>query len=105
MREPSERLSDSITKDNLWLYILILLSKKEMYPYEIKKEIKKSFGFEPGNVTAYFVLHRLENSGYVKSGKEIKKGGPQRKYYIITQKGREELKKGKEILKKFKEIL
>ena len=100
MRKPSERLSDSITKDNLWFYILSLLSKREMYPYEIKKQIKKSFKFEPGNVTAYLVLHRLENSGYVKSGKKIKHGGPERKYYKITEKGRQELKKGKTILRK-----
>lgn len=100
MRKPSERLSDSITKDNLWFYILSLLSKKELYPYEIKKQIKKSFDFEPGNVTAYLVFHRLENSGYVKSGKKIKQGGPERKYYKITEKGRQELKKGKTILRK-----
>jgi len=101
MRKPSQRLSDSLTKDNLWLYILSLLSKKQMYPYEIRKEIKKVFDFEPGNVTAYFVLHRLENSGYAKSGKKIRKGGPDRKYYKITEKGRQELKKGKAFLRKF----
>ena len=104
MRKPSERLSDSMTKDNLWLYILILLSKKEMYPYELRKEIKKKFNFESGNVTAYFVLHRLEDSGYVKSGKKIKQGGPERKYYKITKKGKDELRKGKLILKKFAKI-
>ena len=100
MSLPSERLLDSVTKNNLWIYILSLLSKKEMYPYEIRKEIKKVFGFEPGNVTAYFVLYRLEKSGHVKSGKIIKEGGPERKYYKITEKGKEELKKGKEILRK-----
>ena len=96
---PSERLLDSVTKNNLWFYILSLLLKRELYPYEIRKEIKDVFGFEPGNVTAYFVLYRLEKEGYVKSGKTLKKGGPERKYYKITEKGKEELKKGREILK------
>ncbi len=96
---PSQRLLNSVTKDNLWFYILTLLSKREMYPYEIRKEIKKTFGFEPGSVTAYFVLYRLERAGYVKSGKKIKKGGPERKYYKITKKGKIELKKGKKILR------
>lgn len=100
MTTPSQRLIDSITKNNLWLYILSLLSKKDMYPYEIRKEIKKVFGFEPGNVTAYFVLYRLEKAGYVKSGKILKKVGPERKYYKITKQGKEELKQGKDILKK-----
>ncbi|NIO44627.1 MAG: PadR family transcriptional regulator [Candidatus Aenigmarchaeota archaeon] len=100
MVKPSQRLLDSVTKNNLWFYILSLLSKKDMYPYEIRDKIKKIFGFEPGNVTAYFVLYRLEKSGYVKSGKTLKKGGPERKYYKITEKGKNELKKGKEILRK-----
>jgi PadR family transcriptional regulator PadR len=103
MSTPSDRLLDSVTKNNLWLYILSLLLKKEMYPYEIRKEIKKAFGFEPGNVTAYFVLYRLEKSGYVKTGKTLKEGGPERSYYKITDKGKEELKKGKEILRKITE--
>jgi DNA-binding PadR family transcriptional regulator len=100
MSTPSQRLIDSVTKNNLWIYILSLLSKKEMYPYEIRKEIKKVFGFEPGTVTAYFVLYRLEKSGFVKSGKILKECGPERKYYKITDRGKEELKKGKNILKK-----
>lgn len=100
MVTPSERLLNSITKDNLWLYILSMLLKKDMYPYEIRQEVKKTFGFEPGNVTAYFVLYRLERSGHVKTGKTLKEGGPERMYYRITDKGKEELKKGKEILRK-----
>jgi len=100
MKEPSTRLLDSITKDNLWIYILSLLMKKEMYPYEIRREITKVFGFNPGVVTAYVVLYKLEKDGYVKSGEKMKIGGPERKYYKITTKGKEELKKGKIIFKK-----
>jgi len=100
MREPSNRLLDSITKDNLWFYILSLLMKKDMYPYEIRNKINKEFGFNPGIVTAYVVLYKLEKYGYVKSGEKMKMGGPERKYYKITQRGKEELKKGKNLFKK-----
>lgn len=100
MKEPSIRLLDSITKDNLWIYILSLLMKKEMYPYEIRREITKAFGFNPGLVTAYVVLYKLEKDGYVKSGEKMKISGPERKYYKITPKGKDELKKGKIIFKK-----
>lgn len=109
MKKPSQRLLDSITKDNLWFYILSLLSKKEIYPYELRKEISKVFGFNPGIVTAYFVLYKLEKSGYVKSGKKIKLKGPERKYYKITNKGREELKNGRilfeKILKGYRKLI
>jgi PadR family transcriptional regulator PadR len=97
MVKPSDRLLNSVTKDNLWFYILSLLSKKDMYPYEIRKEVNKIFGFKPGVVTAYYVLYKLENDGFVKSGKKIKLIGPERKYYKITKKGRTELKNGKKL--------
>lgn len=100
MREPSNRLLDSITRDNLWFYILSLLVKKKMYPYEIRREVNKEFGFNSGFVTAYVVLYKLEKDGYVKSGEKMKMGGPERKYYKITSKGKEELKKGKILIRK-----
>jgi len=99
MKEPSTRLLDSLTKDNLWIYILYLLVKKEMYPYEIRREITKVFGFNPGTVTAYVVLYKLEKDGYVRYGETKKISGPERKYYKITIKGRNELKNGKRIFR------
>ncbi len=93
MRSPFERFQKSITKDNLWIYVLTLLKKGEMYPYEIRREVKECFGFMPGNVTAYIVLKKLEAGGYVKKSKTEKGGGPLRGYYRITERGKEELKK------------
>ena len=92
MVKPSERLEKSITKDNLWLYILTLLKKKNLYPYEIKSSIEKSFGFSQGNVTAYIVLKKLKSGGYVKIIKKDQDRGPQRTHYKITEKGLSELK-------------
>ena len=59
MLTPAEKFEKSITKDNLWLYIFMLLKKKELYPYEIREEIKRNFGFSAGNMTAYVVLKKL----------------------------------------------
>lgn len=103
MKTPSERLENSLTKDNLWLYILSLLRKGEMYPYEIRKEIKREFGFRPGNVTAYIVLRKLLSGGFVEKGRKEKEKGPERGYYRITRKGKEELAKGKRIYKEMAE--
>lgn len=99
MRNPSERLENSITKDNLWIYILKILSEKESYPYKLREEIEKKFGFKPGDVTTYIVLKKLEAQGFVKKWKEKSFLGPERNCYRITSRGREELKRGLKILK------
>lgn len=88
--EPSERLRKHLTSENLWMYILSLASKKPVYAYAMRKEIKKRFGFEPSLVMLYLVLSRLELSGFIKSQMRGR-----RKYYIITKKGKDELEKGK----------
>ncbi len=93
MVTPSERFEKSITKDNLWIYILTLLKRGEMYPYEIRKSINEEFGFLPGNVTAYIVLKKLKAGGYVRVKKKDQGKGPERTYYCITGKGKDEITK------------
>jgi PadR family transcriptional regulator PadR len=88
---PFERLRKLNTIDNLWLYILFLLKKKEVYGFEIPKLIEEKFNFKPGKITPYRVLYRLESDGFVKS--EMKE---RRRVYKITPKGKEELEKAKD---------
>jgi PadR family transcriptional regulator PadR len=102
MATPSQRFERSVTKDNLWIYILSLLKKREMYPYELKKSIESDFGFSPGNVTAYIVLKKLKAGGYVKTMRKDRGKGPERTFFMITQKGMGELEKAREIIKKVK---
>ena len=88
---PFDHLRKLNTRDNLWLYILWLLEKKEfLYGWEIPSFIEKEFSFKPGKITPYRVLYRLEKGGFVKSKKVNR-----RRIYTITEKGEEELKKGK----------
>jgi len=94
---PFERLVQLNTKENLWIYVLSLLRKKELYGYQIPKIIEKRFGFKPGKITPYRVLYRLESKGFVQS--EIR---DRKRIYRITKKGREELEKAKRF---YKEIL
>jgi len=94
---PFERVKKSNTIDNLWLYILSSLKKKEIYGWEIPKLIEKSFDFKPGRITPYRALYRLEEDGFVKS--EIKE---RRRIYKITKKGELELEKAKNF---YREIL
>jgi DNA-binding PadR family transcriptional regulator len=94
---PSRRLREKLTKENLWLYILALLKKKDMYGYELREAIEKNFGFKPGNVTAYRVLYSLKRRSLVDANVD-NSSGRKRKYYSITNSGLDELKKGKEVL-------
>ena len=89
MQKPIDRLEKKVQKENLWIFVLSLLNRKERYGYEIRDLIRKNFGFLAGNVTAYKVLYLLEKGGYVSSKKEGKR------YYKITASGREQLKKSK----------
>lgn len=94
---PSERLKQSNTIENLWMYILALLKRanedKPLYAYEMREMIEKKFSFKPGETTAYRVLYRLEEEGFVKSYQIDRK-----RVYKITPKGIDELKKASEIL-------
>ncbi len=104
MASPSERFRKSITNDNLWIYILTLLKNKSLYAYEINDKIKKEFDFSPGNVTAYIVIKRLEIDGYIKKAGTKKSGGPERRYYVMTKKGKNELEKAKKFYNNMKKF-
>lgn len=78
--------------------ILTLLSRKQMYGYEIIKELEiLSNGlFEMREGTLYPILHALEEGGQVESKWVGAEGSRQRKYYSITKTGRGLLKEKKE---------
>ncbi|MGA2199978.1 MAG: PadR family transcriptional regulator [Nitrososphaerales archaeon] len=88
-----ERLKDKVQKENLWFFILLLLSKKARYGYELRGLVKKEFGFWSGTVTAYRVLYSLEAAAMVKS-----QAVERRRYYEITEKGRKEMEDAKRFL-------
>ncbi|MCD6235610.1 MAG: helix-turn-helix transcriptional regulator [Thaumarchaeota archaeon] len=100
------RLTRKLTIENLWLYVLSLLKKEPVYGYEIREKIEKRFGFKPGKVTCYIVLHKLESEGLIASKKiDEESGGPQRKYYVLTAKGERALQKAKSFLKRLAQEL
>ena len=78
--------------------ILTLLSRKQMYGYEIIKELEiiSSGSFEMKEGTLYPILHSLEEEGFVESKWVGEEGSRQRKYYHITKNGRGHLKEKKQ---------
>ncbi len=85
-----QRIITKTTVECLWPYILALMKKDPIYAYELRDRISKEFGFQVGNVTAYMVLYKLESSGLVLSEwRNVE--NRQRKYYAITDNGRNAL--------------
>ena len=94
-----KRLVTKITKENLWLYILKMLMGRPMYAYEISKGLSERFSFSAATVTVYVVLYKMQREGMIRIAEErASLGRPTRKYYAITDEGRENLLKGKTFL-------
>lgn len=90
----TDRLRDKIQRENLWFFILLLLSSQDRYGYELRGLLKTKFGFWSGNVTAYRVLYALEKRRLVRA--EMR---DRRRYYTITELGRRELRLATELLR------
>lgn len=91
-------IKKELTKGSSSLLVLSVLESKDMYGYQIIKEIEMKsehvFSFKEG--TLYPILHAFERDGYVKSYWEESEQGRKRKYYHITKKGIKELAKSRE---------
>ncbi len=74
------RMMKGLTVGSLWMYILAVLSRKPSYPYEVRKLIKKYFGFEPPIVTLYTTFYRLEREGFIRKEEGL---------YRVSERGQE----------------
>jgi DNA-binding PadR family transcriptional regulator len=75
--------------------ILSILVGGENYGYQIIQRVKKLSGgkLEWSDGMLYPVLHRLEKDRFIRSKWKMSNGGRLRKYYMLTDKGREELER------------
>jgi len=94
------RLADKLTKANLWMYILRLLEDDPLYGYEIKQKIQAKFGFQPAIVSGYVILYKMKKDGLVQEEWKTsnEEGKPNRKYYSLTETGREAMGHAKKYL-------
>ncbi len=95
-----EHLRDSLTKGNLWLYILAALSETPRTPVELRAMVKDRHGFSPATITFYSVLYKLRREGLVRRSSEAFRSS-----YEITSKGRGELSKGRAFIARVEENL
>lgn len=78
--------------------ILAQLVRRDSYGYEINKHIESCSGgeFILKEATLYTAFRRLEDSGYITSYWGDEAVGARRKYYKITEKGREAYRQARE---------
>lgn len=84
-----------LKRGSLELIVLHLLSPGEAYGYEIVSKLTEQTNgsLEVTDGTLYPVLYRLERAGYVAVRWETPERGVPRKYYQLTDEGRDELRR------------
>ena len=82
-------MNTQFRKGVLEICVLTLISKKDMYGYEIVQNISKVIEVNEGTIDP--ILRRLTKEEYFETYILESNEGPARKYYKITDKGRENL--------------
>ncbi len=75
-----------LKKGVLEMCVFKLLEKRDWYGYELISEISKSIVISEG--TIYPLLRRVKNDGYVTTYLKESQSGPPRKYYKLTDEGK-----------------
>lgn len=78
-------------KGVLELCVMALLTKQDRYGYEISETLSKQINIADG--TVYPILRKLKADGLLTTYLQEESGGPPRKYYSLTQLGRETYEK------------
>ena len=78
-------MNAQFNKGVLELIVLISVTKKDMYGYELVSEVSKVIDVNEG--TIYPLLKRLTNEHYFETYLKESTEGPPRKYYHLTAAG------------------
>jgi len=100
-------IASDLLRGNTDTIILASLTEHDSYGYLINKEImsKTESQIELKDATLYSALRRLEKDGLVKTYWGDEEVGARRRYYSITDKGREVYEQNKSEWKKAKEMI
>ena len=88
-------VNTDLIRDHVDSFIMRFLSQGDSYGYDVHKAISNATEgvYEIKQPTLYSCLKRLEKQGYITSYDGETSNGAQRKYYSLTDKGREFLDK------------
>jgi PadR family transcriptional regulator, regulatory protein PadR len=84
-----EGIEIQLKKGVLGFCVLALLSHRDSYAYEIASRL--SHAVDMGEGTIYPLMRRMQSDGMVATYLEESPSGPPRKYYRLTDAGRESL--------------
>jgi PadR family transcriptional regulator, regulatory protein PadR len=87
------KIDKELLKGSTVILLLTLLQKRNMYGYEMIRELDEQSGgvFSLKEGTLYPILHSLEDLDMVHSYWQQGRGDRKRKYYSITDFGKEHL--------------
>ena len=94
-----EALNSQYKKGVLELCVLSLLKKSDCYGYEISEFLSGHIDIADG--TVYPLLRKLKADGLLTTYLQEESGGPPRKYYKLTELGRENYESGRAEYLKF----
>ena len=81
-------------KGVLELCVLALLHGGDRYGYDVSDYLSKQVDISDG--TVYPILRKLKKDGFLSTYLSEESGGPPRKYYSITEAGREEFQRARD---------
>ena len=81
--------STQLRKGMLELCILNAIKGKNLYGYDIVRTLRNIPGLVISEGTIYPILSRLKREGFVQTTIKESTEGPPRKYYELTEKGRQ----------------
>ena len=87
-------MSIQYKKGVLELCVMALLKNKDCYGYEISESLGSQIDIADG--TVYPILRKLKAEGLLTTYLQEESGGPPRKYYSLTDLGRETFEKDRD---------
>lgn len=90
-------VNKELLKGSTSMLVLSVLEEKEMYGYQIIKELERRsqdvFSLKEG--TLYPILHTMEQANFLEAYWEDSQSARKRRYYRITDQGKKELARQK----------
>jgi PadR family transcriptional regulator PadR len=96
-------INSQLKRGTLELCVLALVNRGDCYGYELVNRISESMHITEG--TIYPLLKRLKDNGSITSYIVESQEGPPRKYYRITDIGREEKQRQQQEWQEFSESI
>ncbi|EGA89472.1 PadR family transcriptional regulator [Planococcus donghaensis MPA1U2] len=84
-------LRSQLLKGVLDACVMAVVEEQPVYGYELSQKLQKIGLPNISDGTIYPVLLRLQKNGFIKGEMKPSATGPNRKYYFLTDEGKEEL--------------